>query len=56
MMAFQLYNCDDDFDFLKVLHKGNIIMTVASVFMVVITVSEIHFRFIIMIIVIIIFI
>ena len=44
MMAFQLYNCDDGHghDYLKVQHGGNISMTVASVFMIVITVSEIQ--------------
>ena len=37
-MALQLY----DFDFRNVPHKENISMTVASVFMILITVSEIH--------------
>ena len=45
MVALDLYDYTDAYyhdDFDKVLHVGNIIMTVTSGFMILITVSEIH--------------
>ena len=42
MMALELYNYTGNGN--EVLHKGNISMTVASIFMIAITVSEIHLR------------
>ena len=42
-MTVELYtNTDSGSDFQKVLHNGDIYMTVASFFMILITVSEIH--------------
>ena len=42
-MTVELYtNNDSGSDFQKVLHNGDIYMTVASFFMILITVSEIH--------------